>query len=265
MDKHSISTEDEKNDYLNSRSHSKVTSGGSVLLRYQDVVIGSKSISKLIYFEICIWLSKIPGAIGLFLRKIFWPRLFGSCGKAVFFGDSITLRHPNRIFLGNRVVISDGCILDARNPDKEKVIVIDDDVILSNNVTIQCKDGCIKIGSHSGINTQTIIQSLGENPVVIGTDVFIGQMCFISGGGNYNTDKLDTPIWRQGHRNGKGVILENDIWLGANVTILDGVKIGSQSIVAAGAVVTKSLDEKSVSAGVPAKTIKYREERNTAV
>lgn len=265
MNKHSVSAEDEMNDYLRSKSHTKVTSGGSVLSRYQDVVIGSKSIGKLIYFEICIWLSKIPGAIGLFLRKIFWPRLFGSCGKAVFFGENITLRHPNRIALGNRVVISDGCILDARSSEKEKAIIINDDVILSNNVTIQCKGGSVKIGSHSGVNTQTIIQSLDENPVVIGTDVFIGQMCFISGGGNYNTDRLDIPIWQQGHRDGEGVTLENDIWLGANVTILGGVKIGSQSIVAAGAVVTKSLEKKSISVGVPAKTIKYREEKFSKV
>ena len=265
MNKDQGTDKNEMDDYLKSKSHTKVTSGGSVLSRYQDVVVGNKSLTKLIYFEFCIWLSKIPGATGLFLRKTFWPRLFGSCGKAVFFGENITLRYPGKIFLGNRVVISDGCILDARSPDKEKVIIIDDDVILSNNVTIQCKSGSVKVGSHSGINTQTIVQSLGDCHVEIGRDVFIGQMCFISGGGNYNTDRLDIPIWQQGHRDGKGVILENDIWLGANVTVLDGVKIGSQSIVAAGAVVNKSLDKRSVVAGVPAKIIKYREERNTTV
>ncbi|HSP87670.1 MAG TPA: hypothetical protein VLN45_06020, partial [Ignavibacteriaceae bacterium] len=178
-------------------------------------MIGSKSFTKLIYFEFCTWLSKIPGALGLFLRKIFWPRLFGSCGNSVFFGENITIRHPQRIYLGNRVVISDGCILDARSVEREKTIEIGDDVILSNNVTIQCKGGSVKIGSHSGVNTQTIIQSLDDNPVVIGTDVFIGQMCFLSGGGNYNTERLDIPIWQHGHRNEEGITLENDIWLGA--------------------------------------------------
>src|SRR5690606_1568132 len=118
--------------------HSKVTSGGSALSRYQEVMVGSKSISKLIYFEFCIWLSKVPGGIGLILRKLFWPRLFGSCSKSVVFGENVIIRHPHKIFLGNRVVISDGCILDARTMDLEKVIEIGDDVILSNKVTIQC-------------------------------------------------------------------------------------------------------------------------------
>jgi galactoside O-acetyltransferase len=152
-------TKEELEEYLEKKSLAKVTGGGSVLSRYQEVVVGSKSFLKLLYFEFCIWLAKIPGSLGLFLRKIFWPRLFGSCGKAVFFGNNITLRHPNRIFLGSRVVISDGCVLDARSPELEKVIVIEDDVILSNNVFLQCKGGSISIGSHSGLNTSTVVSS----------------------------------------------------------------------------------------------------------
>ena len=54
------------------------------------------------------------------------------------------------------------------------------------------------------------------------------------------------------------VIIESDVWIGANVTILKGVKIGRGSVVAAGAVVTKSCPPYSIIGGVPAKVIKQR-------
>lgn len=242
------------------KSLEAVTSGGSILTRYQDVVVGSRSFLKMIYFEWCMLVSRIPGAVGFAFRKVFWPRLFASCGKGVFFGENIILRHPNRIHLGNSVVISDGCVLDARNPESDKVIVLSDNVILSNNVMISCKGGSVFIGEFTGLGMLTVIQSITNSPVEIGNDVFIGPKCYITGGGNYNTERLDVPIWRQGMREMGTTKLGNDIWLGANVSILGGVEIGSQSIVAAGAVVTKSLDEKSINAGVPARTIKFREE-----
>lgn len=207
-----------------------------------------------------MWLAKFPGALGLAFRKIFWPRLFASCGKGVFFGENIVLRHPNRTHLGDNVVISDGCILDARNPELSEVISIGDDVILSNNVMISCKGGKVTIGSNTGLGAQVVIQSVFDSPVEIGEDVFIGPMCYLTGGGNYNTERTDIPIWRQGLKKMGTTILENDIWLGANVTVLGDVTIGTGSIVAAGAVVSKSVPPRSVCRGVPAKVFKTRGE-----
>lgn len=54
------------------------------------------------------------------------------------------------------------------------------------------------------------------------------------------------------------VVIEDDVWCGANVTILKGVTIGRGSVVAAGAVVTKSFPPYSIIGGVPAKLIKMR-------
>ena len=66
-------------------------------------------------------------------------------------------------------------------------------------------------------------------------------------------------MWQQGIKFDGGVILENDVWLGANVTVLGGVNIGSGSILSAGAVVTKSVPSMSVCVGVPARVVKNRE------
>lgn len=54
------------------------------------------------------------------------------------------------------------------------------------------------------------------------------------------------------------IVIEDDVWCGANVTILKGVTIGHGSVVAAGAVVTKSFPPYSIIGGVPAKLIKMR-------
>lgn len=56
----------------------------------------------------------------------------------------------------------------------------------------------------------------------------------------------------------KRITIENDVWIGARVTILDGVKIGNGAIIAAGAVVTKDVPPYSIVGGVPAKVIKFR-------
>mgnify|MGYP002795024165 CR=1 FL=1 len=240
------------------KTHAAVTGKGSALSCYQNVVVGSHSIPYLLFFEWCQFLSIVPGAAGFFLRKIFWPRLFASCGRGTNFGSNIIVRHPGRIHLGNNVVLSEGCILDGRSEDNAKAIVLDDDVILSNDVMLSCKNGAIFIGARTGINARSIIQSTNNCPVHIGADVIVGQMSFVVGGGSYNTDRLDVPIREQGIRNDGGVVLENDVWLGANVSVLGGVTVGHGSIVAAGAVVTKTVPSRSVCRGVPAKIIGTR-------
>ena len=240
------------------KTHKTVTEGGSALSRYRKVVVGSTSLRTLIYYEFCLILAQIPGAAGLFLRKIFWPRLLGKCGKGVVFAANIVIRHPQRICIGDRVVLSEGCILDARNEKEDEVISIADDVILSNNVMISCKNGTVNIGAHSGISAQTIIHSTQENPVSIGSDAIIGPMCYIVGGGNYNIDRLDIAMWKQGIKYDGGVRLEDDVWLGANVTVLGGVTMGIGSIAAANTVVNIDVPEFSIAAGVPARIVKSR-------
>jgi acetyltransferase-like isoleucine patch superfamily enzyme len=54
------------------------------------------------------------------------------------------------------------------------------------------------------------------------------------------------------------IVLEDDVWLGANVVVLDGVTIGRGAIVGAGAVVTQSIPPYAIAGGVPARVIRYR-------
>lgn len=240
------------------KTHTAVTTGGSALSRYQNVVVGRSGLASTVYFEFCSWLTFAPGAIGLWLRKVFWRRLFGSCGAGVVFGTNVTLRHPHRIHLGRRVVVSEGVILDARNDDSQTVITLGDDAMLANNTMISCKQGTVHIGNHVGLGAQTIIQSTHGCPVSIGDDTIVGPRCYIVGGGSYHIGRDDVPIREQGIIADGGCALESNVWLGAAVNVLGGVTVRSGAVVAAGAVVTRDLEPNSVNAGVPARKIKTR-------
>jgi galactoside O-acetyltransferase len=238
------------------KTQAAVTSEGvSALQRYLQVIVGRRSISAFLYFEWCTLLGIIPGAAGLMLRKLFWPRLFGRCGRGTVFGANVILRHPHRIVLGDRIVISDGCILDARNERTEHAIHIGSDTILSNDVMLSCKEGTIHIGERGGIGVRTTIHSVNGCPVILGEDVLIGPGCYLAGGGNYRIERTDISMAQQGLRADEGVTLEDAIWLGANVTILAGDSIGRGSVIAAGAVVSKPVEPMSICGGVPARVL----------
>ncbi len=68
-----------------------------------------------------------------------------------------------------------------------------------------------------------------------------------------NAKYEDSPI-----RDNRPVTIGNDVWIGANAVILPGIKIGNGAIIAAGAVVSKDVDDYVIVGGVPAKVIKYR-------
>lgn len=240
------------------KTHKTITGGGSALSRYQHVVVGSTSIPYLLYFELCAWLGKIPGALGIVLRRVFWPKLFGSCGRGVMFADDVVLRHPRRIHLGDRVIVSEGAVLDARHDAEDRVLVLGDDVMLSINVMISCKNGCVEIGAATGLSAHTVVHATNDCPVTIGRDVIVGPQCYIAGGGNYHFERTDIPIREQGIQQDGGVALGDDVWLGAKTTVLGGVTMGTGSIAGAGSVVTKDVPPRSICAGVPARVVRQR-------
>lgn len=91
--------------------------------------------------------------------------------------------------------------------------------------------------------------------------VFIGDYCMI--GPNTMISTVNHPLSPKGRREHKGIAkpvhIGNDVWIGGNCTILPGVKIGNNVVIAAGAVVTKDIPDNCVAGGVPAKVIKYIE------
>lgn len=240
------------------KTQAAVTGRGSALARYREVIVGRPGLLSLIYFELCAWLALVPGAAGLMLRKMLWPRLFAACGRGTVFGANVALRHPGRIELGDNVVVSDGCILDARSPELDVAIRIGSESILANNVMISSKNGAVRVGPRAGLGTQCVVHAVGGSTVEIGADLIAGPQCYIAGGGNYRTDRTDVPINSQGLHEEEHTRLGADVWLGAKVTVLPGVTVGSGSVAAAGAVITADVPERTVCGGVPARVLRDR-------
>lgn len=115
----------------------------------------------------------------------------------------------------------------------------------------------IKIGDRSGIGLNARIQG----PLTIGKYVMMGPEVIIYTK-NHDISSLDQPMIHQGETEPKEVIIEEDVWIGARVIILPGIRIGKGAVVAAGAVVTKDVESYSVVAGVPAKVIRNRKQEN---
>lgn len=112
------------------------------------------------------------------------------------------------------------------------------------------------LGDFSELGTRCMIQAdvhIGNN-VIMGPDVKIYSR-------NHKFDRLELPIQNQG-KNFHKTHIGNDVWLGANVIVTAGCKIGNHVIVAAGAVVTKDVPDFAIVGGVPAKILKYRNETN---
>lgn len=126
-------------------------------------------------------------------------------------------------------------------------IMIDNNVEVRNN-----SEELSTIGNNCSINRNTVLRGKYS----IGDYVAIGPNCSVMGF-NHRFDNLNENISKQG-RTIKGIIIENNVWIGANTLVLDGVTIGEGCVIGGGSVVTKSIPPFSVAAGNPCKVIKRR-------
>lgn len=110
----------------------------------------------------------------------------------------------------------------------------------------------LKIGKNVRINENVFIQG-----AIIGDNVMIAQNVSILSS-THSYERVDIPMVEQDDFFGLAPIICDDVWIGRNVVIKHGVKIGKGAIVGACSLVTKDVPEYAVVGGVPAKIIKYR-------
>jgi acetyltransferase-like isoleucine patch superfamily enzyme len=137
-------------------------------------------------------------------------------------------------------------------------------ILIGNNCTFLSQPFSNQIGINHAcmINTQTREAkiTIGNNCGFSGT--VIGAFCYIKLGNNvrcgantlitdsdwhYNDSRIGVPL---------EIIIEDNVWIGINVIVLKGVRIGTNSIIGAGSIVTKSIPANVVAAGNPCKVIK---------
>jgi acetyltransferase-like isoleucine patch superfamily enzyme len=228
--------------------------GKSARDKYADLVVGRRGLAALLGYECVVGLSQArAGALGLALRKWLYPRLLGSCGSNVVFGQNVVLRHPHKIHIADNVVIDDNCLLDAKG-ESNAGIRIGCGVFIGRNSILSCKNGDIELGD--GVNIGFNCEVFSASRVTIGANVLLAAYAYIIGGDHDFSDP-NAPVLAQG-RKSSGVAIGEGAWLGAGAKILDGVSIGRHGVIGAGAVVRDDVAEYAIAVGIPARVVSTR-------
>jgi acetyltransferase-like isoleucine patch superfamily enzyme len=195
----------------------------------------------------------IPTAFGIGLRGIIYRMILKMNGIAAI-ENGVRLRFANFIQLGHGVYLDQNTYLHAC----PNGIVIGDRTIVMHGAVLhvynfrELPNSGITIGKDCLIGEYSIIR--GQGGVNIGDRVYTSPYTQIIAV-NHVFDNPDHPFIDQGIT-AEGIIIEDDVWLGAGAIITDGVRIGKGAVVAAGGVVTKDVPPHSVVGGVPAKLIR---------
>lgn len=166
------------------------------------------------------------------LRAFYIKKIIGYCGKRLFIEKNVKfLRFPKNIQILNNVAIKEGTRICACN-----------------------EEALIKIGNNTTIGYHNFIFS--SEKITIGNDCLIAPFVYIVD--SNHQIKKDIKINNQTNETAP-IIIEDDVWLASNVTILKGVKIGHGAVIAANSVVNTDVEPYTIYGGSPAKKIGIRE------
>jgi acetyltransferase-like isoleucine patch superfamily enzyme len=200
-------------------------------------------------------LGDIPALIlGPKLRNLAYRSIFAQMSTPVYIQNGVEFNGTSCIEIGSGVYIFKGVRMDARG-DKNNRIHLGNRVAIERYVDIGClEDTCIHIDEDTFIGPNVCIEGPG--------DIKIGKHCMIAAhsgiyANNHNFADSTEPMKYQGVTR-KGIVIEDDCWLGHGVTVLDGVTIGKGSVIGAGAVVNKDIPAFSIAVGIPARVVKNR-------
>jgi acetyltransferase-like isoleucine patch superfamily enzyme len=212
-------------------------------------------------FQIKVW--ALQDQVLRWVEQLYWGRRVQLAKSArvslkarLIGGGNIHLGPFVRVFPGAVLNCADSPFRYADSPNSEHMgtIRIGERSSIRTYACLYTYEGEISIGSFCSVNPFTIIY--GHGGVRIGDHVRIAAHTIIVAS-SHNFDQLDVPISQQGTSQ-KGIVIGNDVWIGAGARILDGVTIGSGAVIAAGAVVNRNVPALSVVGGVPARLIKMR-------
>ena len=184
---------------------------------------------------------------------------------------SMLKRYKKLYSISENTIIQNSFRMRFDNPAERCYLTIGEDCIVGGTFVFESKEGMIRIGKHSYIGDSMFISRSG---IEIGDNVTIAWGCTVYDHDSHSIDyvnrrkDIDDELndIRNGRNfienkkwntvNSKPIIIENDVWIGMNVIVLKGVKIGEGAIIGAGSVVTKDVPAWCVAAGNPAKVDK---------
>ncbi len=191
------------------------------------------------------------------IRGLLWRARFRRCGGRLLVGRQVEILFPGHISVGRNVSLGSYAYINGLSRDG---------LVLGDNVRIR---------EHAWIQATSQLHHLGKG-LVIAENTYIGPRSIIGAGGgvaigrnvtlgagvdllaeNHAFADPDRLISEQGVTR-QGIVLEDDVWVGNDAIVLDGVRVGRGAVIGAGAVVTRDVPPSAVVAGNPARAIGQR-------
>ncbi len=139
--------------------------------------------------------------------------------------------------------------------DRQNVILSKSSLV-TEHVIIRAPLGKIEVGAHSVIGPFSVLLG-GESGIKIGEHVMIAPHCVFAAG-NHEYRNLDVPMLQAGSFSNGPIILEDDVWIGANCTICDNVRISKGAIIGANSFVNTDVAPYDIVGGVPIRRLSNR-------
>lgn len=183
---------------------------------------------------------------------------FGRRGAHAFIGRGARLRARGKIQFGRGVTFGPGTYIDAAS---QTGVTLGNNTSLGRNSRIECTGSLqqlgagFKAGMNVGLGTDSFYGAAGG--IVVGDDTIVGNFVSMHSE-NHIFDDVSRPVRDQGVTRA-GIKIGRGCWVGAKVTVLDGVQLGDGCVVAAGAVLSEGFyPPNGIYGGVPARRLKDR-------
>jgi acetyltransferase-like isoleucine patch superfamily enzyme len=182
-----------------------------------------------------------------------FPDVKYDCHLTAQVSERIRIRGRGHISIAEFATIEDDVTIDLGSSGHGYVRIASR-AKLKIGVVLRCYGGAISIGHRTTIGEYCVVFAHGG--VEVGAHVGIGPHTTIAAS-QHITEALDIPMRYQGET-AAGVLIEDDVWIGSGVRVLDGVTIGHGSVVGAGSVVTRRMPARFVCHGVPCRPVRRR-------
>ena len=178
------------------------------------------------FFELLDYIEFIviyfPGRIGNYFRKIYWKSRLNFSGNNLYVGSQTRFFSPDLVEIGNNVQISSSMIIDASDSKGIKIL---------DNVAI-AHGSYMRSANHNFDNIDQTIQSQGHSAKSI---------------------KFENKFY--------SIVIESDVWIGANTILLSGSHVGKGSVISAGAVISSKIPPYSIVFGNPGRVVGNRKSK----
>jgi acetyltransferase-like isoleucine patch superfamily enzyme len=176
------------------------------------------------------------------LARHYFHAILGSTSGPYKIDLDVEIRNPNQVKVGPHTVVKRGTILNGRSTENEFGLIFGPETYIKEYCYLDSYGGLIEIAGPCAIGQFCTLH--GGGGLRIGRFVMFGAHCYVIAS-NHNFDSLELPYILQGDR-ARGITIEDNVWIGGGSILLDGIRIGRNSVIGAGAIVTRNVPANSI-------------------